>query len=97
MNGNNDIFVMNQNGTNQTALTSDPADDWLPDISPDGTKIAFHSNRAGNNDIRIMNVDGTGLNRLTTAHLMKCIQVSVLVGRDLFSNQTKPEMLISGW
>ena len=34
-------------------------------ISPDGTKIAFTSNRDGNPEIYIMNVDGSGLRRLT--------------------------------
>ena len=38
---------------------------WLPSFSPDGTQLAFNSNRDGNIDIYIMNVDGTGTRRLT--------------------------------
>lgn len=38
---------------------------FLPVFSPDGTKIAFSSNRDGNNEIYVMNVDGSGLRRLT--------------------------------
>ncbi len=36
-----------------------------PDWSPDGSKIAFQSNRTGHNDIFIMNADGTNLVQLT--------------------------------
>jgi TolB protein len=34
-------------------------------FSPDGTRMAFVSNRDGNNEIYIMNIDGSGLRRLT--------------------------------
>lgn len=36
-----------------------------PFRSPDGTKIAFESDRNGNLDIYVMNADGTGVTRLT--------------------------------
>lgn len=39
--------------------------DIYPSVSPDGSKIAFHSNRMGHNDIYVMNVDGSELKRLT--------------------------------
>ena len=38
---------------------------FLPAFSPDGSRIAFNSNRDDNNDIYVANVDGTGLRRLT--------------------------------
>jgi len=38
---------------------------FLPAVSPDGTKVAFTSNRDGNSEIYIMNVDGTNMRRLT--------------------------------
>lgn len=37
-----------------------------PDLSHDGTRIAFVSERSGNNQIYIINVDGTGLRLLNT-------------------------------
>jgi Tol biopolymer transport system component len=37
-----------------------------PAPSPDGTKIAFTSDRDGNYEIYVMNADGTGATRLTT-------------------------------
>ena len=38
---------------------------YLPAWSPDGSKIAFTSNRDGNPEIYIMNSDGSGLRRMT--------------------------------
>ena len=39
---------------------------WMPDLSPDGTKIAFTSDRAGDNmDIYLANADGSDVARVT--------------------------------
>jgi len=57
---------MNADGTAQTRLTTDPANDDQPSWSPDGTKIAFHSYRDGSSEIYSMNADGTAQTRLTT-------------------------------
>ena len=46
-------------------LTHDWANDEVPVWSPDGTKIAFISDRDGNEEIYVMNTDGTGQTRLT--------------------------------
>jgi hypothetical protein len=64
---NYDIYVMNSNGSEQTRLTDNPANDFYPDWSPDGTKIVFWSDRDGTNngEIYIMNPDGSEQTRLT--------------------------------
>ena len=49
-----------------TNLTGNAATDTRADWSPDGSKIAFDSNRDGNNEIYSMNADGSGLLRLTS-------------------------------
>ena len=46
-------------------LTDGLGDDRLPDYSPDGTRLAFQSYRAGSWDIWVMGTDGNGLTALT--------------------------------
>ena len=59
------ISVMNPDGSGLMNLTNDPASDIYPAWSPDGTKIAFVSNRGGASDVYVMNADGTGVTQLT--------------------------------
>jgi len=67
----NSIVVQSQNDNwklnifSLTQLTSSDAWDLNPVWSPDGSKIAFTSNRSGNYEIWIMNADGSGLKNLT--------------------------------
>ena len=48
-----------------TNLTKNPAADQMQAWSPDGSRIAFASNRDGNPEVYVMNADGTGQTRLT--------------------------------
>ena len=57
---------MNADGSGQTRLTTDPGVDYAPTWSPDGSKIAFHSDRSGTLQVYVMNADGSGLTQLTT-------------------------------
>jgi Tol biopolymer transport system component len=63
--GNPEIYVTNIDGSGLIRLTNDPAGDFAPAWSPDGSRIAFYSERDGNAEIYVMNADGTGLTRLT--------------------------------
>src|SRR5215211_6489236 len=64
---NEEIYIMNADGSGQTRLTDDPAIDRFASWSPDGEKIAFSSNRDSDNDeIYVMNADdGSDVTRLT--------------------------------
>ena len=75
-NGNEQIYVMNADGSNVVRLT-DPDSGGnanAPDWSPDGRRIVFQSNRdstdqtnqARNHEIYVMNADGSDQRRLTT-------------------------------
>lgn len=65
--GDYDIYSINPDGTGLTNLTNNPANDFLAAWSPDGTKIAFSSRRAGDasREIYVMNADGSAPQRLT--------------------------------
>jgi len=73
---NDDIYVMNPDGSQPTRLTTDPAIDQLPAVSPNGKKVVFVSNRDGNQEIYVMDADdnnpadgnGDDLRRLTTGY-----------------------------
>lgn len=60
-----DIYIKRINARVMTQLTNDVADDAMPTFSPDGSKIAFASNRAGNWDIYVMPVGGGKAVQLT--------------------------------
>ena len=68
--GQGDIHVVDADGGNDRNLTADPGSDAWPAWSPDGSHIAFGSNRDqvfGKYDIFIMKSDGTELRKIVTA------------------------------
>ena len=61
-----DVMVVNADGSGLAQLTDNEAVmDWDPVWSPDGSKIAFVSDRDGNLEVYVMNADGSDLFNLT--------------------------------
>jgi TolB protein len=67
--GNFDIWRIPLAGGQPQQLTTDPADDFAPDPSPDGKQVAFHSTRNGvnNRDIFVMPVGGRAAVQVSTS------------------------------
>ena len=63
--GDLEIYMMDADGSNQTRLTNNPANDASPAWSPDGSRITFHSNRGGDSEIWVMDTNGSNQIRLT--------------------------------
>ncbi len=56
--GNQDIYKIRLPDGAPEQLTTDPADDFLPQWSPDGMHLAFHSWRSGNRDVYTITAEG---------------------------------------
>jgi len=58
--GTRDIWLIDAATNVLTRLTTNPATDWRPVLSPDGGMIAFASDRAGVSTVYRMRTDGAG-------------------------------------
>jgi TolB protein len=66
LDGHFDLFTITTDGTKIERLTKNEGNNEDPSFSPDGSMIAFSSNRANKEKaIYVMNTDGTNVKRLT--------------------------------
>ncbi len=56
---------MNADGTGLTMIIDTASNEWAPEWSPDGTRIAFITDRDGNDEVYVMGADGSNPTRLT--------------------------------
>lgn len=61
-----DIYVKRIDSRVVSRITTDPARDVMPKVSPDGNRIAFASDRSGNWDIFVMPIGGGPAVQVTT-------------------------------
>jgi Tol biopolymer transport system component/DNA-binding winged helix-turn-helix (wHTH) protein len=66
MTGDQEIWSVNPDGTDQRQLTNDTADEIAPLVSPDNASIYFDSNRTGEIAIWRMDPDGSDQRKVTT-------------------------------
>lgn len=62
---NQEIFVKELPDGEERNLTNNPADDFDPDLSDDGSLIAFASTRSGSTQVWVMDADGGNVRQLT--------------------------------
>src|SRR6476661_7438339 len=69
--GNYELYSMDPDGSHLKNLTNNSATDAIPQVSDDGTKVAFASDRGhpGNMDIWLMDIDGSHLVNITHNNL----------------------------
>ncbi len=66
--GQSDLVLLDpKTGAVAKNLTNSPWDEVTPSWSPDGSLIAFVSNRAGNPQVHVIGADGSGERRVTMA------------------------------
>lgn len=57
--GNQEIYIMSEEGADQTNLSSNDAEDFYPRSTRSGNRLVFVSTRAGSQDVFVMDADGS--------------------------------------
>ncbi|MGH2757105.1 MAG: hypothetical protein ACRDI3_04885 [Actinomycetota bacterium] len=60
----NEIFIMDADGSDVVQLTENSREDAFPVLSPDGTRIAFSRRIRGQMDLFVMNANGSNVSRV---------------------------------
>jgi|GEM_PF-3551956 hypothetical protein len=67
---NFDVYVVARDGSGLRRVTTEASYEGQPAWSPDGTRLAFVSDRAGQSDVYTMAVDGSDVRRVTEARAL---------------------------
>jgi Tol biopolymer transport system component len=87
--GTGDIYGFDRGAADQVQqITEGPGDDFSPEYSPDGSRIAFVSTRDGNFELYVMDADGSNLQRLTDTRVTEGDPSWVLGGQRIVYHAT---------
>ena len=64
---NNNLWIISTGGTKRFQLTNSDKNDWNPLWSPDGSKVAFLSNRSGKSQVHVISLSGGESQQVTSA------------------------------
>ena len=94
---NAEIFRLPLAGGPAERLTTDPSDDFAPDLSPDEREVAYHSWRSGSRDIFISPIAGGPAQQITATAAQESYPRWSPDGRALaFINQSPTEEMAVG-
>jgi Tol biopolymer transport system component len=65
--GQKDLFITTPDGSQVIKLVNNIAEDTMPRLSPDGTKIAYVSTANNNTDIYVLDLNSSAVTQVTTA------------------------------
>ena len=85
--GDNDIWIMNADGSNRAQLTTSRGNDHWPSVTPDGQVVVFVSERDGGRGLWRMDIEGGRQQRLVPAHVGQRPQLSA-DGKDVYYGDT---------
>jgi TolB protein len=91
LHGNSDIYRLPIGGGPSEQLTTDPVDEFAPDLSPDGRTLAYHTWRTGTRDIEVKPLDGAPAVLVTDTPMQEAYPAWSPDGRSLlFVTQSPP-------
>jgi Tol biopolymer transport system component len=64
---NDEIYIIDADGSNQLRLTNNKKYDWFSSWSPNGRSIAYDSEQFGGQELMLMNIDGSARTRISIA------------------------------
>lgn len=82
--GDFDLYISNLDGSNLRQLTDNGEDDLYPNVSPDGSQIAFTSEVNGLWQVFIINTDGSGVRQVTDSNTLNAYPAWSHDGQYLF-------------
>jgi serine/threonine protein kinase len=91
--GQEDLYIVNANGTHLRQLTNDPAKDRGVAWGPDGKTLYLYSDRGGSYNIWSIREDGSSLTRITDDAALQGIGVRTIY----FPNASPDKRTLAAW